>query len=93
MPSFLAQAAVSMAWLDCAPPVVNITSAPLRLASASRNSSLRTLLPPRPMPVRSSRLMYTLVFSRRLMFSSFWMGVDSTASEIQGKSCKFFGFR
>lgn len=47
MPSFLAQAAVSMAWLDCAPPVVNTTSAPLRLASASRNSSLRTLLPPR----------------------------------------------
>lgn len=93
MPSFLAQAAVSMAWLDCAPPVVNTTSAPLRLASASRNSSLRILLPPRPMPVRSSRLMYTLVFSRRLMFSSFWMGVDSTASGIRGKSCKFFGFR
>lgn len=39
MPSFLAQAAVSMAWLDCAPPVVNTTSAPLRLVSASRSSS------------------------------------------------------
>ena len=47
----------------------------------------------RPMPVRSSRLMYTLVFSRRLMFSSFWMGVDSTASGIRGKFCKFFDFR
>ena len=42
---------------------------------------------------QASRLMYTLVFSRRLMFSSFWMGVDSTASGIRGKSCKFFDFR
>ena len=52
-----AQAAVSMAWLDWAPPVVNTVSQPSAWAWASRNSSLRTLLPPRATPIISSRLM------------------------------------
>ena len=90
MPSFLAQAAVSMAWLDWAPPVVNTTWAPWSRASASRNSSLRTLLPPSPTPVMSSRLIHTLVPSSRLMFSSRCTGVGSTAREIRLNSFRSF---
>ena len=57
MPIRAAQAAVSMAWLDWGPPAVRTTSAPWSRASASRYSSLRTLLPPRATPIMSSRLM------------------------------------
>ena len=56
-----AQAAVSMAWLDWAPPVVNTVSQPCFWASASRYSSLRTLLPPKATPHRSSRLIQMLL--------------------------------
>ena len=89
-PSFPAAAAVSMAWLDWAPPVVNTTSAPLAMASASRNSSLRVLFPPRPRPVRSSRLTKTLVCSRRLIFSSRQMGVGNTPRDTRSKASSDF---
>src|SRR5690606_19954634 len=55
-PARAATAAVSRAWLLCAAPVVTSTSAPAARASASATSSLRSLLPPPPMPARSSRL-------------------------------------
>ena len=51
-----AAAAVMRAWFDCTAPVVTTVVARSASASPMRNSSLRALLPPRPRPVRSSRL-------------------------------------
>src|SRR4029079_2341844 len=56
-PATTAAAAVARAWLDWAAPAVINVVAPLASASPTRNSSLRTLLPPKARPVRSSRLM------------------------------------
>ena len=70
IPSRAAQAAVSMAWLDWAPPVVNTVSHPCSSASASRNSSLRTLLPPRATPHISSRMIQMFFPYVSLMRSS-----------------------
>src|ERR1700722_16932557 len=58
-PSRAPAAAVSRAWLDWAAPVVTRQSAPSRSAAARVRSSLRTLLPPPPRPVRSSRLSHS----------------------------------
>ena len=86
MPSRAAQAAVSMAWLDWGPPAVSTTSAPLFRASASKNSSLRTLLPPRATPMRTSRLIYRFFPSSRLRFSILYRGVGSRPRGRLGKS-------
>ena len=56
-PSLAAAASVSRQWLDCGAPTVISVSAPCASASATRNSSLRVLLPPPARPSRSSRLM------------------------------------
>ena len=58
-PRYLDATAVALQWLLCTPPIVMTQSALWSIASARRNSSLRTLLPESCMPVRSSRLMYT----------------------------------
>src|SRR6516162_4629754 len=55
MPRRAAAAAVMRAKLDCGPPAVTSVSQPRALASATRYSSLRALLPPRASPVWSSR--------------------------------------
>src|SRR5262245_7647963 len=57
MPSFAAAAAVARAWFDCTPPAVINVSAPSARAAAPTNASLRTLLPPNPNAIASSRLM------------------------------------
>src|SRR6476661_1419481 len=55
-PSFTAADSVMRQWLDCGAPQVTSVSAPLAIASATRNSSLRVLLPPGKSPSMSSRL-------------------------------------
>src|SRR5690606_24347064 len=56
IPRRRAAMAVARQWFDWTPPHVKTRSAPSRSASARRNSSLRTLLPERSLPVSSSRL-------------------------------------
>ena len=58
-PSFTAAARVMRQWFDCGAPQVISVSAPCASASATRNSSLRVLLPPGMRPSRSSRLTQT----------------------------------
>ena len=53
-PSRAAAAAVTRQWLDWGPPAVMRQVIPSSLSGASSNSSLRTLLPPRPKPVSES---------------------------------------
>ena len=58
-PSFTAAASVMRQWLLCGAPQVTSVSQPWAIASATRNSSLRVLLPPGERPSRSSRLIHT----------------------------------
>src|SRR3954471_8430466 len=58
-PSLTAAASVMRQWLDCGAPQVISVSAPCASASATRNSSLRVLLPPGKRPSMSSRLIHT----------------------------------
>ena len=58
-PSFTAAASVMRQWLHCGAPQVISVSAPCASASATRNSSLRVLLPPGNRPSMSSRLIQT----------------------------------
>eukprot|EP01052_Picozoa_sp_SAG31_P023792 SAG31_NODE_1985_length_6715_cov_6.562924_2_plen_126_part_00 len=53
-----AATAVARQWFDWIPPTVITQSQPEALASASRNSSLRTLFPDSSLPVQSSRLIW-----------------------------------
>ena len=55
-PSFAATAAVCRTWFDCTAPCVTKWSAPRAKASPAKYSSFRTLFPPPPIPVKSSRL-------------------------------------
>ena len=48
--------AVARMWFDCTPPTVIRVSAPQARASAATRLSLRTLLPPKPKGMASSRL-------------------------------------
>ena len=57
-PSLAPTAAVSRAWLLCGAPLVTNVVAPWANAVPASHSSLRTLLPPPPSPVRSSRLIH-----------------------------------
>ena len=57
MPIFAATAATWRVWLDCTPPTVTKVSQFCLMASGTRYSSLRTLLPPKARPLlQSSRL-------------------------------------
>jgi hypothetical protein len=58
-PSLTAAASVMRQWLDWGAPQVMRVSAPWASASATRNSSLRVLLPPGNSPSMSSRLIQT----------------------------------
>ncbi len=58
-PAFAPAAAVSRAWLDQRRPVVTSVSAPSASAAPTRNSRLRSLLPPKASGSRSSRLIQT----------------------------------
>src|SRR5581483_673824 len=55
-PRRAAAAAVSRAWLLCGPPAVITVVAPAASACAQVYCSLRTLFPPPPSPLKSSRL-------------------------------------
>src|SRR5687768_13826011 len=71
-------------WLDPGPPPVTTTSAPQARASPRRNSSLRALLPPRPTPVRSSRLTHTSRPSASDSRGAAWRGVGRVARRTRG---------
>ena len=72
---FAATAAVRRPWLVCRPPVVISIVALCCWASYRKYSSLRSLLPPIPRPVRSSLLRYRLMPSSREMFDKYSIGV------------------
>src|SRR5688572_23996954 len=71
-------------WLEPGPPPVTTTSAPHARASPSRYSSLRALLPPRPTPVRSSRLTHTSTPSASDSRGAAWSGVGRVARRTRG---------
>ena len=67
-------------------------SAPCARASASRNSSLRVLLPPVDIPVQSSRLIQISgPSSARLKFGRCSSGVGRWAKRILGNRARFIG--
>src|SRR3984885_15147372 len=87
---FAAHAAVWRAGFVCVAPCVRTMSAPWSRASASRNSSLRVLLPPVDIPVQSSRLIQISgPLSALLKFGRYSSGVGRCAKRILGKRARF----
>lgn len=79
MPSCLAAEAVARQWLDCIPPMVMTASADCSSASASKNSSLRSLFPPETHAVSSSLLICKLSGTPHQARSKSCMGVGRAA--------------
>ena len=79
MPSCLAAEAVARQWLDCIPPMVMTASADCSSASASKNSSLRSLFPPATHAVSSSLLICKLSGTPHQARSKSCMGVGRAA--------------
>ena len=76
-------------WFDCTPPIDTSVSQPWSRASATRYSSLRTLLPPKAIPeLQSSRLAQISTSPPRasLRRRSGWMGDGPKRSGTRGKS-------
>ncbi len=83
MPSAAATQAVARAWFDCAAPAVTRVSAPCAMASATTNSSLRTLFPASPIEPMSSRLIHTSTPIAAPNRSARTSGVGSGASAMR----------
>ncbi len=89
MLSFAQAAATWRTVFDCTTPPHTTQSAPSANAAPSENSSLRTLLPPPPSPVQSSRLTHSepspTAAPRRRIGSS---GVGKCANRTRGNARK-----
>jgi hypothetical protein len=83
-PRRAAASAVARQWFDCSPPQVITVSAWRASASASRYSSLRTLLPDSSAPVRSSRFHHRDTPRRGPNTRDGSSGVGSRASDRRG---------
>ena len=77
IPIRAATAATCRVWLDWYPPMLTSVSAPVAMASGTRYSSLRVLLPPKARPeLQSSRFAQMVAPPRcAVRRSSWWTGL------------------